>query len=87
MVDDYCHWASCYPTYWAFTEEQQQGIKQLTAYLDTLDELNDPDLWKDEALLSDPRWEEARSLSKTVLHAFGWPIEVPPKERYAAPPT
>jgi hypothetical protein len=85
MVDDYCHWASCYTTYWTFTEQQEHGIMQLTTYLDALDELADPDLWENTALLDDSRWEEARTLAKIALHAFDWPVEVPPKERYAAP--
>jgi hypothetical protein len=35
------------------------------------------DLWTDEALSSDPRWEEVRTLAKAALVSFGWPIEIP----------
>jgi hypothetical protein len=36
---------------------------------------------KNEALFSDPRWEEVRLLAKAVLTSFGWPSEIPPPAR------
>lgn len=39
------------------------------------------DFWTDEALSSDPRWEEVRTLAKAALVSFGWPIEMPPPAR------
>ncbi len=39
------------------------------------------DFWTDEALSSDPRWEEVRTLAQAALVTCGWPNEIPPPAR------
>jgi hypothetical protein len=55
-------------------------LVQLSRLDDFLNEMSTPyysDFWTDEALSSDPRWEQVRTLAKAALVSFGWPIEIP----------
>lgn len=52
--------------------------------LDFFYKLDDPatgDFWTVEALISDPLWDEVRSIAKQVLRSFEWPVEVPLPEK------
>ena len=81
MALDFDHWAQCVSTYWKLSQEQ---VIRLTALDEFLSEMSGPlhsDFWTDEALSSDPRWEEVRNLAKAALVSCGWPIDVLPPAR------
>jgi len=76
------HWALCAPTCWTLTQEQTTWLNALDAYLEALSGMDHAEFWTDAALVSDPRWEDVRTLAAAVLTAFDWPNETPPPERY-----
>jgi hypothetical protein len=76
------HWAQCAPTYWTLTHEQTTRLNALDAYLEALSGMEHAEFWTDAALVSDPRWEEVRTLAVAVLTAFEWPKQTPPPMRY-----
>jgi hypothetical protein len=78
LFSDYEHYASAIRTYWEISPDQST---QLAFLLDFLYGLDDDDFWTVEALASDPRWNEVRSIAKKVLHSFNWPVEVPLPEK------
>jgi hypothetical protein len=82
MALELAHWAQCAPTYWTLTPEQTGRLTALDAYLAALSGMEHAEFWTDAALVSDPRWEEVRTLATAVLTAFAWPKETPPPERY-----
>jgi hypothetical protein len=64
------------------TEEQTARLRQLDAYLTGLSGEQNRAFWTDEALVSDPRWEQVRALALAALTSFQWPKEVPPAEEH-----
>ncbi len=59
-------------------------MARLTELDEFLKKMSDPskrDFWSDEALSSDPRWEEVRMLAQAALVACEWPNEIPPPAR------
>lgn len=82
MALDFEHWATCVDTYWTLTEEQTAQLTELDAYLASLSGPPNAAFWTDEALVSDPRWEQVRALAQAALTSFQWPREVPPPEEY-----
>jgi len=81
LFSDYETHASAIRTYWEISLHQST---QLAALLDFFNRLDDPtvdDFWTVEALTSDSRWDEVRSIAKKVLHSFDWPVEVPLPEK------
>jgi hypothetical protein len=74
---DYDGYSQAIGTYWEISQNQ---VTRLAVLRDFFYSLNNPatsDFWTVEALSSDPRWEQVRSLAKQALNAFTWPIEVP----------
>jgi hypothetical protein len=60
---------------------QLRCLKQLDDYLTELSGPANERFWLDRAALgSDVRWQRIRDLAKTVLVAFNWPDEPPPKD-------
>lgn len=82
MALDFDNWANAVPTYWTLTEEQSVRLSQLGAYLTTMSGEQNAAFWTDEALVSDPRWEQVRALAQAALTSFQWTKEVPPAEEY-----
>jgi hypothetical protein len=78
MALDLDHWAQCLSTYWKPSNAQIVQLNRLDDFLSEMSGSLHSDFWTDEALSSDLRWEEVRTLAKAVLVSFGWPIEVPP---------
>ncbi len=81
MVLDFDQWIQCVSTYWKPSKEQMAKLTTLDEFLSEMSGSPSSDLWTDEALSSDPRWEEVRTLAKAALVSFGWPIEIPPPAR------
>lgn len=82
MALDFNHWVECLPTYWNPSNTQIVQLKRLDDFLSTMSDSLHSAFWTDEALSSDPRWEEVRMLAKTALRCFGWPIVVPPPAQH-----
>ena len=81
MALDFDHWVQCLPTYWKPSPVQMDQLSRLDDFLSEMSGSLHSDFGTDEALSSDPRWEEVRTLAKAVLVSFGWPVEVPPPAR------
>jgi hypothetical protein len=81
MVLDFDSWVERISSYWKLSKEQKARLTELDEFLNKMSDSSNSDLWTDEALSSDPRWEEVRTLAKAALIAFGWPIEIPPPAR------
>lgn len=81
MALDFDHWAQCLSTYWKPSNEQLVQLSRLDDFLSKMSTSLYSDFWTDEALSSDPRWEQVRTLAKAALVSFGWSIEVPPPAR------
>ena len=78
---DYWGYSQAIGTYWEISQDQ---VTRLAVLRDFFNSLNNPatgDFWTVEALSSDPRWEQVRSLAKQALNAFNWPIVVPPLKK------
>jgi hypothetical protein len=81
MALDFDHGASCVSTYWKLSQEQVAKLTVLNEFLSEMSDSLNSDFWTGEALSSDSRWEEVRTLAKEALVSFGWPIEIPPPVR------
>lgn len=55
---------------------QTEAIRALDVYLEALSGPAHLDFWDDP---SDRRWERARGLAASILVAFNWPHECPPR--------
>jgi len=77
MALDLDHWTQCLSTYWNPSNAQMVQLSRLDDFLSEMSGSLHRDFWTDEALSSDPRWEEVRTLAKAALVGFGWPIEIP----------
>jgi len=55
---------------------QTEAVRELDVYLASLSGPAHMDFWDD---VDDSRWEPARRLSASILVAFNWPNECPPK--------
>ena len=61
------------------TEEQKAAIQALDTLILAMSGEHNSDFWTDDdALRSDPVWEEIRGLAKVAAEAFGWKPEAPP---------
>ena len=56
---------------------QADAICERDEYLDALSGPAHADFWND---LGDRRWNRVRSLAASILGAFNWPNECPPKD-------
>jgi hypothetical protein len=81
MALDFDHWAHCVSTYWDLSQEQTARLRGLDEFLNEMSDAFHTDFWTEEALSSDPRWEEVRALAQAALGACGWPNEIPPPAR------
>lgn len=59
------------------TEAQRTVLNALDEYLTSLSGPKHADFWDD---LTDARWAEVRVRAASVLDAFEWPLEIPPKD-------
>jgi hypothetical protein len=67
--------------YWKLSPAQKVQLSRLEDFLSEMSGSLHTDFWTDEALPSDPRWEQVRTWAKAALVEFGWPIEIPPVAR------
>lgn len=81
MALDFDHWARCVSPYWKLSPGHRVQLSRLDDFLKEMSGSLHRDFWTDEALSSDPRWEQVRTLARAALVAFGWPIEIPPVAR------
>jgi len=81
MTMDFDHWLQCFAVYWKPSRTQTDQLSKLDGFLNEMSGPSHTDFWSNEALSSDPRWEEVRLLAKAVLASFEWPIEIPPPAR------
>jgi hypothetical protein len=81
MVLDFDAWVERISSYWKLSKEQMARLTELDEFLNKMSASSKRDFWTDEALSSDPRWEEVRTLAKAALVSCGWPIEIPPPAR------
>ena len=81
MVLDFDAWVERISSYWKLSPEQMARLTELDQFLNKMSDPSQSDFWSDEALSSDPRWEEVRTLAQAALVAYGWPIEIPPPAR------
>jgi len=80
MIMDYVNYAESIHTYWTLSKEQSHRLKALQDFLLMQDNPQNANFWEVEALFSDPRWNEVRTLAKSALTSLEWPIETPPPE-------
>ncbi len=71
--------ASCY----VLSAAESDALQTLDDYLTGMSGDAFPEFWNDEALLLDARWALVRHLARQALAVFGWPNEIPPRERRA----
>jgi hypothetical protein len=81
MVLDFDAWVARISSYWNLSPEQMARLTELDQFLTKMSGPSHRDFWSDEALSSDPRWEEVRTLAQAALVACGWPIEIPSPAR------
>ena len=81
MVLDFDAWVERISSYWNLSQEQMARLTELDQFLKKMSDPSQSDFWSDEALSSDPRWEEVRTLAQAALVACGWPNEIPPPAR------
>jgi hypothetical protein len=81
MVLDFDAWVERISSYWKLSQEQMARLTELDQFLNKMSDPSHSDFLRDEALSSDPRWEEVRTLAQAALIACGWPIEIPPPAR------
>lgn len=81
MTLDFDHWLQCFTIYWKPSHTQTDQLNKLDSFFNEMSGPSHTDFWSNEALSSDPRWEEVRLLAKAVLTSFGWPSEIPPPAR------
>src|SRR5258706_587791 len=81
MVLDFDAWVERISSYWELSQEQMARLTELDQFLNKMSDPSYSDFWSDEALSSDPRWEEVRTLAQAALVACGWPNEIPPPAR------
>ena len=81
LVMDYEHYSSAIRTYWEIPPYQAAQLRVLVDFFYRLDNPSTSDFWTVQALNSDPRWDEARSIAKQALHSLNWPVEIPLPEK------
>ena len=77
MVLDFDAWVERISSYWKLSKEQMARLTELDEFLKKMSGPSKSDFWSDDALASDPRWEEVRTLAQAALVACGWPNEIP----------
>lgn len=81
MALDFDAWRERISSYWKLSAEQMARLTELDEFLNKMSGPSTSDVWSDEALSSDPRWEEVRTLAQAALVACGWPNEIPSPAR------
>jgi len=81
MALDFDAWGERISSYWKLSPEQMARLTELDEFLNRMSGPSHSDFWSDDALSSDPRWEEVRTLAQMALVACGWPNEIPPPAR------
>ena len=80
MISDYLHDSVSIHTYWTLSQEQTRRLTALQDFLLAHDNPQHGEFWEEEALFTDPRWNEVRTLAKVALTCLEWSIETPPPE-------
>lgn len=62
----------------AFLPDESAVLAKLNGLIGRLSGDANAELWLNEALSADPRWENIRAHARDVLHVFEWPDERPP---------
>ena len=81
MALDFDAWVERIASYWKLSPEQMARLTELDQFLNTMSDPSSSDFWSDEALSSDPRWEQVRTQAQAALLACGWPMEIPSPAR------
>jgi hypothetical protein len=86
LASDYSHWAGAVQSRFAslISKEQLEAVRQIDSRLRALSRggtVFREVLWQDDALSTQPEWNELRSMARSALEFFGWPIERPPNGR------
>jgi hypothetical protein len=79
LATDYEAWSESYLSTHAsqIAAAQIRSIQNLTAALDSVPQA-DFECWNNAVLHRDS-WHQVRAAARTVLSAFGWPLEAPPE--------
>lgn len=83
---DFDHWFGVAQSWFGdeITDEQLAALKAIDSHLDAMSnggaEFTE-DLWYEGALSTRKEWEDVRSLAKSALACFGWPVQKPPYGR------
>jgi hypothetical protein len=59
-------------------DAQTRPLQALNSFLEASSGANHADLWDNDSLACDPRWDEIRELARDFLRACKWPDVVPP---------
>ena len=86
LVCDYDNWSQVARSSFAglFSDDQLRALQAIDVRIETMSRGGtdfDEALWNEDALGTRSEWEELRSLSKSALALFEWPIDKPPSGR------
>jgi hypothetical protein len=60
------------------SQEQKSFLRQLGSVFDEMGGTKNQNLWTEEALHANPKWQEVRDTANATLVSFGWNSERPP---------
>ena len=80
LLDDFSNWYDVVRTndILIMTAVQEDALLALHAQVESM---NDIQCFVPEELSRSPDWPHLRELAATCLRAFGWPMQLPPKNR------
>ena len=79
---DFDAWLPCFRVHpMELTDHQIDLLESIALELGGMSGRDHTDLWTEEALRTNSRWEKVRRMSKEALAAFGWKLEPPPSDR------
>jgi hypothetical protein len=55
-----------------FTEQQKSAVTALDALITSMSGQANTDFWTDDALRTNPTWEQIRALARIAAATFGW---------------
>ncbi|MGH6816165.1 MAG: hypothetical protein ACREC6_10705 [Hyphomicrobiaceae bacterium] len=64
-----------------FTTDRLSALASVDALLSQTSGRKNAELWTDAALADHPCWQDVRERARQTLRAFGWKVEMPPKNR------
>jgi hypothetical protein len=83
MAEDYDYFVSQVRMLFSLTPDQNKYLNELDEQFNTMWDIPYDELWTDDALRSDPRWQSVREIAKHALQAWSWAYEVPPPQQYS----